>query len=200
MTVTVAPWAAVAVFAPSAQAGATGLRTLLVRSGEMPGFAVTGMPQAATGATGWVTRVEAARGTEARHDVHALRSAGFVAGVYEHLGPTNGGTGRGAESTVLQFDSAADARKQVGTQYALGVALQPQGAPIHPLRVGITGARGFTTPGSGAQPAAASNAYFSSGRCVFVVGDYIVGTHPNTAAPVVTAAKKVDARVGRPCR
>jgi hypothetical protein len=182
-------------------AGATPTVTsLLIRSGEMPGFGVRGAPETATGASAWVTRVDAEKGAKARKDILALRAAGFVAGAYENLGPKNGATNKAGGSTVLLFKTAADAAKNVAKQYAQGVALQPKAATLHPLAVGLRGGRGFTAPGSGPHAAAASNAYFSSGRCLFVVGDFINGTHPNTAGPVLAAAKNVARRTATACR
>jgi hypothetical protein len=184
----------------AAHAAFPGIKAYLVRSGEMPGFVVKGAPEFATGATPWVTRVEDETGSRARRDTQTLRSAGFVAGAYENLRPKNGSSDGAGGSTVLQFKTPSEARKFVAKQYAEGLALQPEGAIIHPLKLAIKGGRGFTAPGSGAEPAGASNAYFSSGRCLFVVGDFIDGRKPNTGSPVAVAAKRVDKRVGGACR
>ncbi len=195
-----AAFLAVALPGGAAQAASLHLPSLLVRSGEMPGFVVRGAPEVATGAGQWVTLVEKESGSMARRDAQALRSAGFVAGAYENLGPKNGSTAGAGGSTVLLFKTAAEARRDVATQYSQGLAIQPTGAASHPLKLGIAGARGFTTPGSGPHPAAASNAYFATGRCLFVVGDFIDGTHPGTGPPVVTASKRVATRAAAPCR
>jgi hypothetical protein len=166
----------------------------------MPGFVVHGAPRSATGAARWVTHVDEETGAKARRDTRTLRSAGFVSGAYENLAPKSGATNRAGGSSVLLFQTSAEARRYVAGQYSEGVALQPTGVVIRALKVGITGARAFTAPGSGSNPAGASNAYFSSGRCLFVIGDFIDGTHPSTAAPVVTASQRVDRRVGAACR
>jgi hypothetical protein len=184
----------------AAQAASPGIKTYLVRSGEMPGFVVKGAPQSATGATAWVTRVEDESGSRARRDTRTLRSAGFVSGTYENLRRKNGSSDGAGGSSVLQFKTPSEARRFVAKQYAQGLALQPKGAVIHPLELGISGARAFTAPGSGAAPAGASNAYFSWGRCLFVIGDFIDGRHPNTGSPVVVASRRVDKRVGGGCR
>jgi hypothetical protein len=183
----------------SAAGASSGIKTFLVRSGEMPGFVVEGPPQFVTGASRWVTAVERETGSRARRDVRTLRAAGFRAGVYENLRPKSGGSDKAAGASVLQFNTPTEARRFVTPEYSEGLTLQPRGATIHPLKVAIAGARGFTVPGSGATPAAASNAYFSAGRCVFVVGDFIDGRHPNTGGPVVAAARSIDRRVGDAC-
>ena len=189
-----------AIPADAAHAASPGIRTYLVRSGEMPGFVVKGVPEVATGATPWVARVEDETGSRARRDTRALRTAGFLAGAYENLRPKKGSPDGAGGSSVWQFTTPAEARRFVAKQYAEGVALQPKGATVIPLKLRINGARAFSVPGSGAEPAAASNAYFSWGRCLFVVGDFIDGRHPNTGSPVVIAAMRIDKRVGGACR
>jgi len=183
----------------SAAGASQGIKTLLVRSGEMPGFVVKGPPQVVTVASRWVTAVERETGSRAHRDVRTLRAAGFRAGAYENLRPKSGGSDKAAGASVLQFTTPSEARRFVTQEYSEGLALQPRGATIHRLKVGIAGARGFTVPGSGATPAAASNVYFSAGRCIFVVGDFIDGRHPNTGGPVVAAARSIDRRVGGAC-
>jgi hypothetical protein len=176
------------------------LTTYLLRSGEMLGFVVTGAPHTATGASAWVRHVEDETGTTAAKDVRGLQAAGFMAGAYvnlrSRLRPSSGAGG----STVLLFATAADARRDVATQYAQGVAIQGSGAVIHRLVLSLPGARGFTTVGSGPHPAGAANAYFSSGRCLFVVGDFLDGTNPATALPVVVGVRRLAARATGVCR
>jgi hypothetical protein len=166
----------------------------------MPGFVVKGAPEVATGATSWVTRVEDEPGSRVSRDAKALRSAGFLAGAYENLRPKNGLSDGAGGSSVWQFATPSAARRFVAKEYAEGVAVQRKGAIIHPLKLSISGARAFTAPGSGTEVAWASNAYFSHGRCLFVIGDFLAGRHPDTATPVVMAAKRVDKRVGGACR
>lgn len=185
---------------PAALAATPSTRPLLVRSGEMPGFVVHGPLEFATGATQWVTHVDDESGARERKDAQTLRTAGFVAGAYENLHPKNGILNRAGGSSVLLFKTAIDAARDVAKQYSEGVAIQPKGAVINPFKVTINKARAFTAPGTGPSPASASNVYFSSGRCLFVIGDFIDGRHPNTASPVVAASKSVDKRVRNACR
>jgi hypothetical protein len=184
----------------AADASTSGIRTLLAKSGEMPGFVVHGTAESATGATPWVTNVEDETGSKARRDAGALRAAGFLAGAYVNLHPKSGVSGRAGESSVLEFKTTADATRYVAKFYAQGVAIQAKGAKLSTLKVGIPGARGFTAAGSGSSPVWSSNAYFSSGHCLFSVGDYIAGRHPNTGAPVVAASRSIDKRVSNACR
>jgi hypothetical protein len=186
--------------ANAAHASSSGIRTLLVRSGEMPGFVVHGPAESAIGATPWVTHVEDEAGNKARKDAGALRAAGFVAGAYVNLRPKSGVTGRAGESSVLEFRTTTDATKYVAKFYAQGVAIQAKGAKLSTLKVGIAGARGFSAAGFGPSPVSSSNAYFSSGHCLFSVGDYIAGRHPNTTGPVVSASRTIDKRVKSACR
>jgi hypothetical protein len=176
-----------------------GIKSYLLRSGEMPGFVVHGAAETGTGAKQWVKDVDDETGATANGEIRTLRSAGFVAGAYENLRPKHGSDGAGG-STALLFKTSVDAGRDVAAQYAEGLAIQPQGATIHPFKVSIRGARGFTVPGSGSNAAGAGNVIFSAGRCVFVVGDFLKGTHPDTAGPVIAAAKSLDRRVGGICR
>jgi hypothetical protein len=182
----------------AAQAAIAGIRSLVLRSGEMPGFAVQGSPDVATSATRWVTVVEGEKGTQARKDIQVLRSLGFLDGAYVSL--KNANPGRIGGSSALLFKTAADATRYKRTLYSQGIALQPKGTTLHPLSVGLAGAMGFTAPGVGSRPAGTSDTYFSSGRCLFEIGDLMNGRHPNTAAPVVVAARAIDKRTKSACR
>jgi hypothetical protein len=181
-----------------AQAAAPGIGTLVLRSGEMPGFEVQGSPDVATSASRWVSVVEGEKGAQARRDIQVLRSLGFVDGAYVSL--KNANPGRIGGSSALRFKTAADAARYKRTLFAQGIALQPRGTTRHPLRVGVAGALGFTTPGVGSRPAATSDTYFSSGRCLFEIGVLMNGRHPNTAAPVAVAARAIDQRTSSACR
>jgi hypothetical protein len=164
----------------------------------MPGFVVQGSPVIATSASRWVTVVEDEKGAQAGKDIQVLRSLGFVDGAYVNL--KNANPGRIGGSSVLQFKTAAEAARYKRTLYAQGIALQPKGTTLHPLSVGVADALGFTAPGVGSRPAGTSDSYFSSGRCLFEIADLMNGRHPNTAAPVVVAAKAIDRRTKRACR
>ncbi|MGH9016976.1 MAG: hypothetical protein ACRDY1_04425 [Acidimicrobiales bacterium] len=165
----------------------------------MPGFVVRGTAHTAVGAGAWVRRVEDESGKEAARDIGTLKAAGFEAGAYVDLRPEAHAASGAGGSTVLLFATAAGARRQVKVQYDQGVAVQGSGVVIRPLKVGLTGARAFSTLGSGPRRAGASNAYVASGRCLFVVGDFLAGTRPATAHPVVVGARSLARRATGVC-
>jgi hypothetical protein len=176
------------------------LATFLVHSGQMPGFEVTSQPHGETGAAQYVKRVDGLTGKTAQKKAHGLTSAGFISGVSEVLSPQKTGSNAGGLALVLLFNTAAGARRYQSVQYSEFVNDLPKHTKVTTFQVGIHGATAYTALGQAADPGSSSSAFFTSGRCLAIVGDFLNGTFANTAASVKTAAINVAANIGKGCQ
>ncbi|MGP0030934.1 MAG: hypothetical protein ACLPVF_10575 [Acidimicrobiales bacterium] len=177
-----------------AQAASPNVSTLLVRAGEMPGLSIAGSPASASNVTRFVHSVYGETGNQAKLEIMTLESEGFQAGAVESL---KGSGSREGVSTVIVFGTPSDANQQLANENRQSQAHQAKGSIIHSLTTGIPGAEAFMAIISDA--GAASNVFFTNGRCTCLVGDSFPGPHAETISAVVAAAKSIDRRVSGAC-
>ncbi len=182
-----------------AAASSRALASALVQGNEMRGFGVVGRPARSTTPAAFVQRVYRVSGSGERHEIAALRAAGFVGGASEFLRARDG---LGA-SQVWEFKDARSAVAYLRKAIVTATQLLPQGSTIRPLRLGVPDSRAFVAA-SGSARLTVSDAYMLVGRCMLFVGDELTidrATASKGASTVVVAASRsVWGRAGSLCR
>jgi hypothetical protein len=171
------------------------LTHFLLRSGDQPGFSVSGTPKTVASAVEFMQG--GASPSQISSAVSILNHAGFVQAAEEH---TSGAGGQGF-SFVVEFKSAAGAR--AGAALLLYLAGQTKGTKPKVFTItGFANARGVTqvaTAGAGAS----ANVYWFDGRCMLGLGLLTkAGAHKTgaqLARPVVLGIKKQLIRFGSSC-
>ena len=159
----------VAVSAPAFAAAAISPASLVAHPNELTGFATAKVNlRSATSASRYAKVVLGESPREARKEVAKLKRKGFQEGVQELLTSPQGE----ALSTGLVLGSARFAKQEL--RASLSESLKAQGkVPIKRFTIAaIPGSSGFTAAQAG-HPGGAANVLFSSGRCVFLVGNYL---------------------------
>lgn len=174
------------------------LQSLVVRSGDMPGFApAASAPKTATSLAGWV-KIEGLRkgGTQ----ILDLRKDGFVGALDEGLSPTPGSPEGYGDSAVWFFKTPAGAREYAAYLYVSGIVPSDLTVKYQSIDVGVSGARSYVgTTSTGAS----ANTYFAVGRCAVWIADYLPGSDkgsPSATSPVVAGAKAVDVHDRGACK
>jgi len=186
----------VGVASPGFAAGPSAT-SLLLRSGEMPGFAASGKSRSATSAEDFAAESDAGDASAEKKDLAAFRSDGFVAGAAQQEAGTGANKGAAGLSIGIVLESPSGAKRLLAYQLSGAIAAQGSGATIQRFAVpGLAGAQGFTATAKG-RPGAAVNLFFTAGRCLLLVGDATTSAHPND--PVTTAAKTLYRRVSSSC-
>jgi hypothetical protein len=175
------------------------LANFLVHSREMPGFVPSGNPHVETGASKYVKQIYGSTSGSERKLIHALNSAGFVAGASEILRSQKVGKQESAISSVLLFKTDKDAVQDEGAEYKRDVQGLPKGAVIQPFKVGLRTARAFSATGKN-DVGGTSSVIFTSGQCVFIVGAFINGSKGDTASSVKAAAVAIYNGVTGACK
>ena len=169
---------------PRTPAALRGVHGGVLRAGDLAGFVPQGYSPPATSAQSWAAEFPPAqRAPEAAR----LKATGFVAGINEHLAPTNGGAGE-AISVVEQFRSAKGATAEVAAQVK-----QARGRRESAFAVaGIPGARGWAFSQSSMPDA---NIAFAVGPYYYLVGFGTSVASAPTHAQLTTAAQRLYSRV-----
>jgi hypothetical protein len=168
------------------------LSHFLIKSGEEPGYSVSGRPTTITTAAGMVAGGSLSK-SQSQSIISALRKAGFVKAVEENTKGTGSNEGL---SLVIQFSSPAGAK--TGAALLLHLAKTGQGGTKPFTVAGVPGAQGVTLTGSAGGSA---NAYWSTGDCVLGSGLYD-GTAISAkaaASPVEAGIRSQAKRVGATC-
>jgi hypothetical protein len=171
-------------------------KSLLLHSGEMPGFSLL-QPFSAQGATRYAA-VAGATGATARYLIASLDADGFVAGAYEELSGEAAYAGAQGLVTVYEFKSKLGAERDTAKGLSHSEKTLPKGNPTpKPLRVDLPDAHAYSLNGS---YGSSVNVYFSVGRCSVFIGDTVPGaTVPRAETPVLTGARAVDRRAAEVC-
>jgi hypothetical protein len=172
---------------------ATPLDRFIARAGEEPGFVPQGQPQTVSTARAWVAG-EPRRQRKA--DTARLRREGFVRAVSQQMTYTRSPNNGGGLSFVVELGSASAARAEQRVQLRQTIAAQGKATISRYTIPGIPGAQGFTATLSG-QPGGASNALFTEGRCLLLVGDSVPSG--NIGGPVRMAVSAIFRRTGGRC-
>jgi hypothetical protein len=166
---------------PRTPAALRGVPGGVLRAGDLAGFVPRGYSPPATSAQGWVAEFPPAqRAPEAAR----LKATGFVAGINEHLAPTNGGGE--AISVVEQFRSAAGATGEVAAQ-------SKQARSRGESAFAVAGIPGALAWGFGKPPDA--NVAFAVGPYYYLVGFGSSGVGAPTHAQLIAAAQRLYSRV-----
>jgi hypothetical protein len=171
---------------------------LVVRTHDLPGFAGAKTSLEATeSASVWAHGGESTP-AEAEAEVAYLRREGFQEAVQETVrSPHN----REAQSFALVFKSAYAGKRELSSTYAADLkGFNKRGLKRLAVRT-IAGAKGLSTFVRG-QHFASGNVLFTTGRCFFVVVDYVhnaVTRAQGDRAPLV-AAKVLYKRTKPLCR
>ena len=177
---------------PVGAATTSSLAPFLLKSGEEPGFTVSGHPTTIATPSGLIASGSLTK-SESKSFVSTLRKAGFVKAVEEN---TKGSGSNEGLSLVIQFSNPAGA--QAGAALFLQVAKSGQ-TGTKPFSVaGVPGAKGVTVTGGAGGSA---NAYWSAGDCAFGSGAYeaLVTSAKAAASPVQAGIRAQAKRVGTTC-
>jgi hypothetical protein len=142
---------------------------LVAHPRDLPGFArARSRLLWATSAEVFVHRFSEDTPAEAAAEIPMLMHAGFREGVEESFHAT----GREGVSEALVFRSAQGAKDQLVTSLADALKEYEKTSLRRFVDPGIPGSAGLGnfTPG---KPGATGNVFFSTGRCFFVVGDFV---------------------------
>jgi uncharacterized protein YfiM (DUF2279 family) len=178
--------------APAGAASTSSLSKYLLKSNEIPGYAVGGRPTTTSTAAGMMEG-ESLTTKQSRSAINTLQQAGFVKAVQESMKGSNANEGL---STVMQFSSPAGA--QAGAALFLHLAKTGQ-AGSKPFTVpGVPGAKGVTVTGA---EGGSANAYWSVGDCAFGSGIYNATalSAKAVASAVGIGIKSQVKRVGATC-
>lgn len=164
---------------------AVAVAALLVRPGEMPGFAFDGPRTVSAQVNDFAPTPK---------DATRFRADGFADGATQHLRGT--GANRGAIGISVGFVFATPSAAQRELLRSLSESIASQGsARIARFTVpGVPTARGFTaTTGSDR----ATNVVFRSGRCMLLIGD--IGRRSSLSGLVKAAVRAVYSRIAGSC-
>jgi hypothetical protein len=178
--------------ASAGAASTSSLSRYLLKSNEVPGYAVGGRPTTTTTAAGMMEG-ESLGKKESQSALTTLQQAGFVKAVEESTRGSNTNEGL---STVMQFASPAGA--QAGAALFLHIAKSAQAGTKSFTVSGVPGAKGVTVTGA---EGGSANAYWSVGDCAFGSGIYdaTAVTAKSVAALVQTGIRSQAKRVGTTC-
>jgi hypothetical protein len=158
---------------------------LVAHAAELPGFgAAKAKIRSASTAYRYLHVVLEEPSVQARRKASKLERRGFREGVRELLSASQGE----ALSIAIVFDRRRGAREEFNKSVAESRKAQG-GATITPLATpAIPGASAFTAAEPG-HPGGAANVLFTSGRCFFLVGDFLRTAPPDQlgAAPLAGA-------------
>ena len=167
---------------PRTPAALRGVHGGVLRAGDLAGYVPRGYSPPATSAQSWVAEFPPAqRAPEAAR----LKATGFVAGISEHLAPTNGGGE--AISVVERFRSAAGATGEVAAQLKQAVGRHENAFAV----TGIPGARAWGFDGKPPD----ANVAFAVGPYYYLVGFGSSGVGAPTHAQLIAAAQRLYGRV-----
>jgi hypothetical protein len=167
---------------PRTPAALRGVHGGVLRAGDFAGFVPREYSPPATSAQSWVAEFPPAqRAPEAAR----LKATGFVAGINEHLAPTN--SGGEAISVVEQFRSAAGAAGEVAAQ-------SKQAHSRGESAFAVTGIPGAAAWGFSGKPPDA-NVAFAVGPYYYLVGFGSSGVGAPTHAQLIAAAQRLYSRV-----
>jgi hypothetical protein len=198
----IAVLAAVAATALMVAAGvavaAASLAPDLLRSGEQPGYHVTGHVTVERTVAA-VLRQLGATGKQAQADAKQLRAVGFAGAAFERLT----GSGGKAFSEVIAFTNHRGASETAASRAStVYLGQKARGATVSRFRIpGVRSARGVTvTRGK----KAGSVVYWTAGDCSLGSGvDFLssgtVGKAAVDAAAVIAGVKSQHARIGGHC-
>ena len=161
---------------------AVAVAALLVRAGEMPGFAFDGPRKVSAQVNDFAPTP---------NDATRFRADGFADGATQHLRGTGGAIGI---SAGFVFATPSAAQRELVRSLAESLASQGS-ARIARLTVpDVPTARGFTAT-TGSQRA--TNVVFRSGRCMLLIGD--IGRQSALPATVKAAVRAVYRRIAGSC-
>jgi hypothetical protein len=161
---------------------AVAVAALLVRPGEMPGFAFDGPRMVSTQVNDFApTPIDAKR----------FRADGFADGATQQLRGTGGAIGI---SVGFVFATPSGAQRELVRSLAESLSSQGSARIARFTVPGVPTARGFTAT-TGSQHA--TNVVFRSGRCMLLIGD--IGKQSGLPATVKAAVRAVYRRVAGSC-
>jgi hypothetical protein len=186
--------------AASIASAATASSPLLVQPGEMPGFASAKVQHfsAKTAARYVHSVLEEKPSPRARRKVERLNAEGFREGVVELLSVSHSGAEALSEALVL--GSAEFAKRQQREKFTMvSRELHKHGRVIRFTAPGIPGSIGVALVVRG-KAGGAANLFFTSGSCLFIVGDALGhGKVTQLKAPVIDGAEAVYRRSQAAC-
>ena len=181
-----------ATFSAPAGAASPALSQFLLKSGEQPGYSVSGKPTVSSTPAGFIEGGQFTA-SQVRSIVKTLKKAGFVKALEE---PTSASSSNVGFSLVIEFTSPAGA--QAGAALLLHLAEGGQSGWKVFAVSGVPSATGITVNGGAG---ASANAYWSAGDCAFGSGLYDpkAVSAKKAAAPIQSGIRSQAKRVGTTC-
>ena len=185
-----------ASLSPSGGAANRALVRLLLRSGEQPGYSVSGKTTTSATAASFIA-TSGVTGKQKASFTTELKGAGFIVATGEQLSAPGEVTGF---SLVLEFQDAAGASEWVSDELRLIRDIQGPSTILSFKVPGIGSAKGVLSLN---EPVATVNAFWSDDRCVLGAGVYLPNATGYTPAgiekPVIQGIKAQSRRIGVRC-